>query len=183
MSVSNILFVLGGESSGKTTLIQQLESLSSGSLVIQPYKAAPTTGQNISHLQLPVGKRGKEQVEVREIGGSMAPHWDRFIKSTLEHEGNARRALLYVVDATAPHQLSEATTRFLQLTSYPGYCNDWPTVLVLHKSHAARAVSVNDLTFLLGGVSPDTFKVLEVDAWNGFGVGDVFDWLVETVFG
>eukprot|EP00796_Vickermania_ingenoplastis_P000294 gene294-167_t len=186
MVVSNILYVLGGESSGKTTLVHQIQAIADGSVVSQPYKTAPTNGQNVSICRIQTNPKSggiRERVEMREIGGSLSPHWDNFLRSSVEHEGHARRALIYLVDATAPHQLAEATTRFLQLTTHPGECRDWPTLLVLHKSHAAHAISTDDLLFLLGGLEPKSINVLEVDAWNGFGVGDVFQWLKTTAFG
>lgn len=183
--VDNILYVLGGESSGKSTLVHQIQAMSVGAVMTQPVRTTPTTGQNVSTCKIKseMHPQAGEAIEIREIGGSMSAHWNKFLRSSIEHEGYARRALIYVLDASAPHQLCEATTRFLQLTMHPGECKGWPAVLVLHKSHAAHAVSLDDVRFFFGGLSPSSIQILEVDAWNGYGVGDLFDWVQTMAFG
>lgn len=216
--VSTVLYVLGCESSGKTSLIHQLEAMSRGFVEMQPLKTFPTAGQsvttctlkkplhaerrNVSVLRNPLHKSGSHrtdreqagtaevEVEIRELGGSMEPHWEKFLQSSskLEEKGNEgvrnggsetpiRYALMYVIDAVAIHQLCEASVHFLRLTQCPGECKAWPTLVVLHKCSAPNATSVKDLRLFFGDASSRTIQIIEVDAWTGYGLGDAFNWI------
>lgn len=220
---STVFYVLGSESSGKTSLIQQLESMSRGCLVMQPIKTFPTTGQCVTHCTLKewlVGALphpslasstlpsvrnsllGRKQngdteveIELRELGGGMEPHWEKFLRSSAKLEINdkdvanckgwqspTRYALLYVIDAVAIHQLCQASIHFLRLTESSGLCKKWPTLLVLHKCNAPSAISVKDLRMFLGNFSPYVIRIIEVDAWTGYGIGDAFHWIQKIVF-
>lgn len=177
MSPSNVLYVLGSESSGKSSVIHRILEMANRQIYAAPPKARPTTGQDVHSCFL----RDNVPLEIRELGGSMAPFWDQFIQSSCKHDKGAHHALVYVVDATAPHQLSESTTRFLQLVNISNsFHTQWPVQVVLHKIHSPNAVTKEDLLLILGGVHPPV--ILEVDAWTGFGVGDMFRWLRDVAF-
>lgn len=216
-----VFYVLGCESCGKTSLIQQLESMSRGSLMLQPIKTFPTTGQCVTHCTLkeslvganshpsfastspsgsnnfPVRKKNEgieAEIEIRELGGSMEPHWEKFLQSSVklgvnnEDVTNSKGwqsptcyALLYVIDAVAIHQLCQASNHFLRLTESSGLCKKWPTLLLLHKCNAPSAISVKDLRLFFGNFSPHVIHIIEVDAWTGYGIGDAFNWMQKTV--
>lgn len=215
---SKVLYVLGCESSGKTSLIRQIEAMSHGFFEMPPIKTFPTAGQSITHCDLrksaeigfpcfsdPKRKSNKimsssrdsdrcagaeEVIEIRELGGSMEPNWEKFVQSSIQSEGRNRDvvtsggketgvhyALLYVFDAVAIHKLCESSIHFLRLTAYPGECKTWPALVVLHKCNAPNAISVRELGLFLGSALPSTAQIMEVDAWTGYGLGDALYWI------
>lgn len=195
----NVLFVVGDESSGKTTLIKQLAALAKGLLIHTPSKPQPTTGRNSSHLtvwqetKISFGKPllSPVHIEILELGGSISSCWESFLCNSSQATRNGVPpfcALLYVIDATRIHCLPSSTIRFLQLTQPPGdaCCGKWPSLVVINKSTAPHAFSLNDLSYFLPSSSESgcfcrsSPSVLEVDSWQGLGMGDVLEWVVAT---
>lgn len=175
------VYVLGTEGGGKSDLIHQLLRLCAGEIDTRPAKLPPTTGQSIHKIALGAGAG----VELRELGGSMLPTWESFLKARVEREAAAQEGgggtlfrLVFVVDVAAPHQLAAARYAFQWLkTSAGGVCRAWPTAVVLQKCAAPGAVTVPEVAALLGLRSVADAELFEVDSWNGLGHGDVLDWL------
>lgn len=186
---SSVAYVLGTESCGKTDLVHQLEFLTQGLVRTVPTACTPTTGQEVTELNIrsPAGK-GKVTVEVRELGGSLVNTWESFIESRKARDGGSGDTLfllIYVVDGVAPHQLPLASTMFRYLTQgRHAPCAGWPTLIAVQKCASVNAVTAEEVrSFFLDEVeAPANVDVVEVDSWNGIGAGDVLRG-IEAVFG
>jgi hypothetical protein len=176
-----LVYVLGTESSGKTDLVRQLEYLSKGQLRCAPTKSTPTMGQEVSTLTVTASERENATMEMRELGGSMVNTWASFIASRKAKDSvgvTTRFLLLYVVDATAPHQLPLASTMFRYLTQgSEAVCAGWGALVVLQKCASVDAMTVAEVKdFFADASHRDALCVLAADSWNGVGLGDVLKW-------
>ncbi|KAG5509664.1 hypothetical protein GH5_05520 [Leishmania sp. Ghana 2012 LV757] len=186
---SSVVYVLGTESCGKTDLIRQLEYLSQGLVRTIPAACTPTSGQEVVEMSIrsPVGQ-GKVTVEVRELGGSLVNIWESFIESRKAKDGGSSNTgflLLYVVDGVAPHQLPLASAMFRYLTQgCHAPCAGWSALIAVQKCASANAVTAQEVLsfFLDEAEAPSNVDVVEVDSWNGIGVGDVLR-RIEATFG
>ena len=71
-------------------------------------------------------------VTIREVGGALAPLWHSYI------EPGRTRALLYVVDASAPEALGAATLHLVELLAQPGL-EGAPALVVFAKTDVKPA--------------------------------------------
>ncbi|KRT83585.1 ADP ribosylation factor [Oryctes borbonicus] len=83
---------LGPTGSGKTSLLRKLQCVN---VVDETTTAVPTVGTNIFHL-----RRGNIHIEIRELGGVMAPIWPKYFGGT--------NKIMYVVDASNLCQIAAA---------------------------------------------------------------------------
>lgn len=168
------LFVLGSESVGKSTLVEQLHQFSrlSRCLTIEEIRVVPTTGQELSSVDL----RSSHSAELRELGGRMTSAWSRFVAT---HESGSRRlALLYVVDATSRWQYPLSVVELCSLIKSV----TWVGVkVVLCKSMLAvwppNASALLEATEVFSPLLHSRSDVHLVDPWCGVGLDDVYKWL------
>lgn len=96
---------LGPKYSGKTHLLTKLTKLQLGENVTSPH-IVPTIGTNIFSIKLPskhkttTKQKSNVYVQVREVGGTMAPMWKNYL--------NDVKKLMYVVDTSNLCQISAA---------------------------------------------------------------------------
>lgn len=83
---------LGPTGSGKTLLLKKLQNFEQ---VDETSSSVPTVGTNLFTI-----KRGNFSVTVRELGGIMAPLWNKYF--------NGITKIIYVVDASNLCQISAA---------------------------------------------------------------------------
>lgn len=70
------ILCLGPKGSGKTTLLKKLQDAEG---IDNTYSPVPTIGTNIYDINY-LNKHGKKQtVQVREVGGEMAPLWSNYL--------------------------------------------------------------------------------------------------------
>ncbi|KEG12760.1 ADP-ribosylation factor-like protein 16 [Trypanosoma grayi] len=188
MSNSLNMYVLGPSASGKTGLLRQLRCMcENGTLMTQPAHDVPTKGQEIHSLivHAPQKKNVFCTVELCELGGEMSPVWEKFIRSRLglaKDKNDQRCALMFVVDALAPHLLPLASVLFQRLKCFDGLCREWPAVVVLNKVAARNAMTEGELEFFIPTASYEATQVLCVDSWNGHGIGDLMKWVNSVAF-
>ncbi|ESS65656.1 ADP-ribosylation factor-like protein 16 [Trypanosoma cruzi] len=177
------VYVLGSPASGKTSLLRQLSCMcENGTLRTRPIHDAPTKGQEVYSLliQAPQPKALSCTVEIRELGGEMAPVWEKFIQSfmnSIKSKDGPNCALMFFVDALSPHLLPLASVMLSRLKGSDGVCQNWPTVVLLSKALAMNAMTEEELWFFLPADTCKNIQVLSVDSWNGLGLGDVLAWL------
>lgn len=172
-----VAYVLGTESSGKSDLVRQVENLSKGEISRIPVKCTPTMGQEVTTLNFTSGKM-HTSLELRELGGSVVNTWESFIVSRKAKDTSkdpTTFCMVYVVDATAPHQLPLAAMMYRYLMEgSEAVCAGWKSVIVLQKCASLNAMTKEEaLTFFRGEGCEDAHLVMEVDSWNGVGIGDV----------
>lgn len=149
-----------------------------------PRKLAATTGQSIVKLGFMANEKDSARLELRELGGSMLPVWESFLRGHLARDAESSSrgtfALMFVVDAASPCQLTVARYALQWVrTSFDAPCRSWPTAIVVQKSAAPNAVTSAEVLDALDIDSSDAegMVVFEVDSWNGLGVGDVLSWM------
>lgn len=94
---------LGPTGSGKTLLLKKLQYINA---VDETTTAVPTVGTNIFRL-----KRANIQIEVRELGGIMAPIWPKYFGGLSK--------IMFVVDASNLCQISAAGVLLYTVLAHP----------------------------------------------------------------
>ncbi|KAG8340536.1 hypothetical protein ERJ75_000745100 [Trypanosoma vivax] len=188
MSGSLTMYVLGPPSSGKTSLLNQIQSINNdGCLLTRPSHDAPTKGQvvHILTLQSPENENVYCTAELRELGGEMTSMWEKFIKGKInsaQTSGRGRYALMFVVDALAPHMLPISSIMLARLKGCDGVCRDWPLVVLLNKVVARNTLTEEEVRFFLLTPGLEGVRILSVDSWNGLGLADAMAWIRSVAF-
>lgn len=174
-----VAYVLGTESCGKTDLVRKVESFAKGKLSRVPLKCTPTMGQEVTQLDFALSRKETASIELRELGGSVVNTWESFIASRKAKDTPTDKTtyfVVYVVDATAPHQLPLAATMFRYLLrGSEAVCAGWKSVIVLQKCASMNTMTKQEVVgFFEGGQCVDTQSLMEVDSWNGVGIGDLY---------
>lgn len=94
---------LGPTGSGKTLLLRKIQHINA---VDETTTAVPTVGTNLFNL-----RRGNIQIEIRELGGIMAPIWPKYFASA--------NRIMYVVDASNLCQISAAGVLLYTVLAHP----------------------------------------------------------------
>lgn len=94
---------VGPRGSGKTLLLKKLQNFE---IVDKTSSSVPTVGMNLFTI-----RRNNRCVTVRELGGVMAPLWDKYF------DGISK--VLYVVDASNLCQISAAGVLLYTILTHP----------------------------------------------------------------
>ncbi|XP_049632859.1 ADP-ribosylation factor-like protein 16 isoform X2 [Suncus etruscus] len=164
--------LLGPTGAGKSLLAKRLHKLSLRDGMedlgdLPPTR--PTVGTNLTDIG------AQRQVTIRELGGCMAPIWPSYFGDC--------RALLFMVDASDPTQLSAAGSQLLGLLSAKQLAS--ASVLILfNKIDLPCYMSTVEMKSLLRlpdilACAPQNISVVEVSALQGTGLAAVLRWLQE----
>ena len=97
-----MVICVGGRGAGKTLLLSLLRDRS-----FNPDSAlVSTVGVNIFRLEISVNKKKKEILDIRELGGQLAPVWGDYIKS--------ENSVIFVVDSSNLGQVSLVAVKLVQ---------------------------------------------------------------------
>lgn len=131
-----MILLLGPTGSGKSTLLKLLTQDSkqkpSKNEFVELPSLTPTVGLNINNISL--GKR--HHVEVRELGGSMAPLWKSYYANA--------SGIIFVIDSSNPHRAAAASLQLREVLS----CK-LPTIIILNKCDVLSATSINEMKYIL----------------------------------
>uniref|UniRef100_G3TLG7 ADP ribosylation factor like GTPase 16 n=1 Tax=Loxodonta africana TaxID=9785 RepID=G3TLG7_LOXAF len=164
--------LLGAAGVGKTLLVKRLQNLSAhdgkGDLG-DPPPTRPTVGTNLTNIVV-------QKITIRELGGCMSPIWPSYY-------GNCH-ALLFVLDASDPTQLSVSCSQLLGLLSAEQLAE--ASVLILfNKIDLPCYVSVEELKSLMRlpdiiACAKQNITTAEISARKGTGLAGVLRWLQDT---
>ena len=99
-----MVICVGGQGAGKTLLLSLLRDRTFD----KDTQLVSTVGVNIFRLELSIqGKRKKETVDVRELGGQLAPVWTDYIKR--------ESSVIFVVDSSNLGQVSDQVWKIQQI--------------------------------------------------------------------
>lgn len=165
----DMILVLGPCGSGKSTLLRRLSSASTTAPARAPH---PTCGSELVHV--PSGPAGRRHVVCREVGGALYPLWSSYLTAEVA-------ALIFVLDASDPSQLSLAAACLIELLSNRLLFSRSVLVL-LNKSDSeqrrqvcqvATALRLSDLkrTF------PGRLDCVSCDAASGVNTDRVASWI------
>ncbi|XP_038598846.1 ADP-ribosylation factor-like protein 16 [Tachyglossus aculeatus] len=164
------LLVLGPAGGGKTLLVKRLQKLTSGETkgdLGDPPPTQPTVGTNLTDLMV------RRKMVVRELGGRMAPIWSSYY-------GDAR-AIMFVMDASDPTQLSSSCAQLLGVLSAEQLATV-PVLVLFNKIDLPCYMSPEEMKGLLRlpdiiARASQPIAIAHVSARDGTGLPQVLRWL------
>ncbi|KAI4467624.1 adp-ribosylation factor-like protein 16 [Holotrichia oblita] len=156
---------LGPTGSGKTLLLRKIQHINA---VDETTTAVPTVGTNLFNL-----RRGNIQIEIRELGGIMAPIWPKYFASA--------KRIMYVVDASNLCQISAAGVLLYTVLADPQVKNV-KVLLVLTKMDVSYRQMRNEALLMLQirrlqKEVKQEIIVIEASAITGEGRNEILQWL------
>nr|KAF6286676.1 ADP ribosylation factor like GTPase 16 [Pipistrellus kuhlii] len=135
-----------------------------------PPSTRPTVGTNLTDI---VAHR---KITIRELGGCMGPIWSSYYGDC--------RALLFMVDASNPTQLSASCAQLLGLLSAEPLA-DAPVLILFNKTDLSCYMTVEEMKSLIRlpdiiACATQTITVADVSARTGTGLAAVLQWLQDT---
>ncbi|KAM3660329.1 ADP-ribosylation factor-like protein 16 [Ammospiza maritima maritima] len=127
----------------------------------------PQVGTNLTDLRLP------RRVTVRELGGCMGPIWPSYYSEC--------SALLFVVDASNPTQLSSSCIQLLSVLSAAPLASV-PVLVLFNKIDLPCYMSLVEMKSLfrmqdMVACATQPITMLETSARDGTGLAEVLQWL------
>ncbi|NXD93470.1 ARL16 protein, partial [Chaetorhynchus papuensis] len=165
--------LLGAAGGGKSLLVRRLRHIrapgrprGSGHGRTQP-APVPQVGTNLTDLRLP------RRVTVRELGGCMGPIWPSYYSEC--------SALLFVVDASNPTQVSSSCIQLLSVLSAAPLASV-PVLVLFNKIDLPCYMSLVEMKSLfrmqdIVSCATQPITMLETSARDGTGLADVLQWL------
>ena len=128
----------------------------------------PSIGVDISNLPLDKTKT----VQVKEVGGAMAPLWPTYLKGAA--------ALMYVVDISDAYQLAASATAFHHLCGLPAM-RDKRVLLIWNKTDAPCALRDAETAAFDAARAEtalkDALTTIQVSALDGSNAEQVMTWI------
>ncbi|XP_074778164.1 ADP-ribosylation factor-like protein 16 isoform X1 [Athene noctua] len=162
--------LLGAAGGGKSLVTRRLRQLSAGAgpaELGEPPATLPTVGTDLTDLRLP------RRVTVRELGGCMGPVWPSYYGEC--------SALLFVVDAASPTQVSSSCVQLLSVLSAAPLASV-PVLVLFNKIDLPSYMSPAEMKSLfrlqdIASCATQPITTLETSALDGTGLPDVLQWL------
>lgn len=148
----------------------QLSSRDGAKELGEPPATLPTVGTNLTELPLP------PKVTVRELGGCMGPIWPSYYGEC--------GAVLFVIDAANPTQVSSSCVQLLALLSAEQLAAV-PVLVLFNKIDLPCYMSLVEMKALfrmqdIVSCATQPITILEASARDGTGLADVLQWLKDT---
>ncbi|NXY62652.1 ARL16 protein, partial [Callaeas wilsoni] len=171
---SPTFLLLGAAGGGKSLLVRRLRHIPRarghwGGGEGRAGRRAPVAqvGTNLTDLRLP------RKVTVRELGGCMGPIWPSYFSEC--------SALLFVVDASNPTQLSSSCIQLLSVLSAAPLASV-PVLVLFNKIDLPCYMSLVEMKSLfrmqdIVSCATQPITTLETSARDGTGLADVLQWL------
>ncbi|NXF89090.1 ARL16 protein, partial [Eubucco bourcierii] len=160
--------LLGAAGGGKTLLARRLRHIRRDLGVPGRGRSlCRQVGTNLTDLRLP------RKVTVRELGGCMGPIWPSYYDEC--------SALLFVVDAANPTQVSSSCVQLLSVLSAAPLASV-PVLVLFNKIDLPCYMSLAEMKSLfrmqdIVSCATQPITMLETSARNGTGLADVLQWL------
>ncbi|XP_074703023.1 ADP-ribosylation factor-like protein 16 [Strix aluco] len=166
-----LLGAAGGGKSLVTRRLRQLSAPAGPTELGEPPPTLPTVGTDLTDLRLP------RRVTVRELGGCMGPVWPSYYGEC--------SALLFVVDAANPTQVSSSCVQLLSVLSAPPLASV-PVLVLFNKIDLPCYMSLAEMKSLfrmqdIVSCATQPITTLETSARDGTGLADVLQWLRATL--
>ncbi|XP_065503833.1 ADP-ribosylation factor-like protein 16 isoform X2 [Caloenas nicobarica] len=166
--------LLGAAGGGKSLVARRLRQLSTEDGATElgaPPATLPTVGTNLSDLRLP------RRARLRELGGCMGPIWHSYYGEC--------SAVLFVVDAANPTQVSSSCVQLLSVLSAAPLAAV-PVLVLFNKIDLPCYMSLAEMKSLfrmqdIVSCATQPITILETSARDGTGLADVLRWLRATL--
>ncbi|NXV20351.1 ARL16 protein, partial [Cepphus grylle] len=165
--------LLGAAGGGKSLLARRLRHIRRGGGVPAGEAPPPSrqVGTNLTDLRLP------RRATVRELGGCMGPIWPSYYGEC--------SALMFVVDAANPSQVSNSCVQLLSVLS-AAQLTSVPVLVLFNKIDLPCYMSLAEMKSLfrmqdIVSCATQPITMLETSARDGTGLADVLQWLRATL--
>ncbi|OBZ89559.1 ADP-ribosylation factor-like protein 3 [Choanephora cucurbitarum] len=164
------VLIIGLDNAGKTTLLERIKAIYTGTSGLDPDKIAPTVGLNIGKVNIK-----SSRINFWDLGGQKDLHsiWERYYSEC--------HAIVFVVDSTDPIRLEDCRDTFEKMITNDAV-EGVPILMLANKQDVSGALKVEEVKEVFNKIAMKLgardSRVLSVSALEGHGVEDAIDWLV-----
>jgi len=162
--------ILGLDHAGKSTLLEQMRSMYSGTRPPNTMKIPPTVGLNIGKFDV-----DKATMVFWDLGGqvSLRVLWDKYFSDA--------HAVVYVIDAADGKRLEESRKEIEKLLVDPDLL-DAPLLIMANKQDLKEALAADEIKKTMNlQVGKRPMLVQPISALNGRGVQEGLNWLLSVL--
>jgi ADP-ribosylation factor related protein 1 len=165
------VLILGIDKAGKTTLLEKLKAHYSKLEGLPPDRIVPTVGLNIGRVEVLNSK-----LVFWDLGGQLG------LRSIWEKYYEEAHAVVFVVDATCPSRFEDSKSALEKVLRHEDL-RGAPLLILANKQDLAEAVSADELARYLDLKKLDerAYTFEGVSAYDGTGIKESVDWLVEVM--
>jgi len=169
------VLILGLDDSGKTTLLEHLRHLYSGSPSPRDLKIPPTVGLNIGRVEV-----DRTRLIFWDLGGQQGLRvlWDKYFSDA--------HAIIYLIDSTDRARLHESISELEKLLIDP-QLREVPILILCNKQDSEDAMKGHQMEQELREqsgsriTSERQLRVQEISALTGFGIEKSLEWLLNII--
>ncbi|KAJ9697635.1 hypothetical protein PVL29_009455 [Vitis rotundifolia] len=165
------VLILGIDKAGKTTLLEKLKALYSNLEGLPPDRIVPTVGLNIGRVELPNTK-----LVFWDLGGQpgLRSIWEKYYEEA--------HAVVYVIDASCPSRFEDSKSALEKILRHEDL-QGAPLLILANKQDLGDAASSEEIARYLDLKKLDerVYMFEAVSAYDGMGIKESVDWLVEVM--
>ena len=167
------VLVLGAEGTGKTLLLKRIQNLAENGVDgCKDFESVPSTVSTIG-TNIAVAVLSKRKVNLRELGGAMAPIWKNYFDEA--------HAVIFLIDVSNNIQVSASTILLYDVLGSDNLAK-MPVLLLLNKADLSSSLTIQELKFILRlpdlkRLASQSIKVVECSLKSGMGMQDIREWL------
>ncbi|CAM8966821.1 unnamed protein product [Rhodiola kirilowii] len=165
------VLILGIDKAGKTTLLEKLKAFFSNLEGLPPDRIVPTVGLNIGRVEI-----SNTRLIFWDLGGQpgLRSIWDKYYEEA--------HAVVYVIDAACPSRFEDSKSALEKVLRHEDL-RGAPLLLLANKQDLPNAVSAEELSLYLDLKKLDERVCMfeAVTAYDGNGIKESMDWLVEVM--
>ncbi|XP_047335168.1 ADP-ribosylation factor-related protein 1-like [Impatiens glandulifera] len=165
------VLILGIDKTGKTTLLEKLKSQYSNAEGLPPDRIVPTVGLNIGRLEVSNAK-----LVFWDLGGQLG------LRSIWEKYYEEAHAVIFVVDAACPSRFQDSKSAMEKVIRHEDL-QGAPLLILANKQDLSEALTSEELGRYLDLKKLDerAYMFKDVSSYNGTGIKESMDWLVEVM--
>ncbi|GAB4858228.1 hypothetical protein Ancab_009625 [Ancistrocladus abbreviatus] len=165
------ILILGIAKAGKTTLLEKLKELYLNLECLPPDRIVPTVGLNIGRIEV-----GNTKLVFWDLGGQpgLRSIWEKYYEEA--------HAVIYVVDANCPLLFEDSKSALEKVLRHQDL-QGAPLLILANKQDLPGAVSAEEIARYLDLKKLDkrAYMFEAVSAYDGRGIKESIDWLVEEM--
>ncbi|KAK1366609.1 ADP-ribosylation factor-related protein 1-like [Heracleum sosnowskyi] len=165
------VLILGIDKAGKTTLLEKLKSQYSNVEGLPPDRIVPTVGLNIGRIEA-----SNSKLVFWDLGGQpgLRSIWEKYYEEA--------HAVIFVVDASLPPRFEDAKSALEKALRHEDLLGA-PLLILANKQDLGEALSAEELARYLDLKKLDerAYSYEAVSAYDGLGIKESVDWLVEAM--
>ncbi|KAF8412303.1 hypothetical protein HHK36_000264 [Tetracentron sinense] len=165
------VLILGIDKAGKTTLLEKLKALYSNLEGLPQDRIVPTVGLNIGRIEA-----SNRKLVFWDLGGQIGLRtiWEKYYEEA--------HAVIYVIDAACPSRFEDSKSALEKILRHEDL-QGAPLLILVNKQDLTGAVSGEELARYLDLKELDErlYMFEAVSGYDGMGIKDGIDWLVEVM--